>query len=207
VIILDRIVRAAGASLAESLDYYWPPSDIENMVAERNISLHMAHAFRAANNLVYGEVNSAHDGGACRYDLLAIDPERERYTVAEFKRLHSRESAEAFVADWARIVAFQRQPAATHAHPLLPGLEKWGLVAAITGHAEIGRWFSSNDPHVADPWTSNAALGPLDQAWANTWEQPFASGNLYFDAFPLADWDEAANDRHTLWLVYVFARL
>lgn len=59
MIHLDRIVRTAGASLAESLNYYWPNANIDAMALERNISLHFAYAFRAAGQLVYGEVNPA----------------------------------------------------------------------------------------------------------------------------------------------------
>lgn len=205
---LDRIVRAAGASLAESLNYYWPPANGDAMAPERNISLHMAHAFRSAGQLVYGEVNPA-GNLARRYDLLAIDAERSRFTIAEFKRLHSQQSADAFVADWNRLLAFVLQPSETHQHPLLATtpLEHWVLLAGITSRRSLARWFNTTNPNQWDPWSTAAQNGRLDAVWAADWDARYRAGNLYIDAVPLADWHEAPAVRKSHWLAYVFARI
>jgi hypothetical protein len=204
---LDRIVRAAGASLAESLNYYWPPTNADVMALERNISLHMAHAFRAAGQLVYGEVNAATDR-ANRYDFLAIDPVQKRFMIAEFKRLDTRQSATRLVRDWRRLQRFRLQRSATHQHPLLRANPpvRWVLLAGITSSLDLARWFNTTNPNQWDPWSTPAANGPLDAIWAADWEQRFNAGTLYIDAVPLADWHAPDDTRRTHWLVYVFAR-
>ncbi|MDP3277130.1 MAG: hypothetical protein Q8Q09_18205 [Deltaproteobacteria bacterium] len=209
MIKLDRLVRSAGASLGESLNYYWPPTNLNAQALERNISLHMAHAFRAAGHLVYGEVNSAHPAGStARFDLLAVDPATSGYTIAEFKRMDDMGQAQGFVADWNRIVGFVPQPAGAHRHQLLDLNQKWGVLAAITSNVEIARWFNTLNEDQGDPWTVGEENGPLDAAWADCWEALYTGNTLYLDAVPLADWHEVRhNQRASYWLVYVIAKL
>jgi hypothetical protein len=204
---LDRIVRAAGASLGESLNYYWPNADEDCMALERNISLHFAYAFRSAGQLVFGEVNPSSDKHQ-RCDLLAIDTVNTCFTIAEFKRVYDASSEAGFVGDWQRLVDFKLQKPETHQHPHLPELDKYGLIAAITENRHLARWFNTFDRALSAPASKGTKLGPLDTAWEQDWKQKFDNKQLYIDTVPLADWHERGEEaQRTHWLVYVIAEL
>lgn len=131
-----------------------------------------------------------------------------RFTIAEFKRLGSKGSEGGFVDDWKRLVDFKLHNPATHQHPHVPKLSRYGVIAAITGNRNLARWFNTYDPALSAPASKGTKLGPLDRAWKQAWKRKFDKKQLYTDTVPLADWHEKGKTlQRTHWLVYVIAKL
>ena len=102
---LSDIVCAAAESLRVSLDAYWPTHGSTG-AHERNLSLHLAHAFLSRNYSVYGE---GHGNGSThmRYDLIALSNDPEQLVVAEFKLLWTTSAAQAMREDLGRLHGFR----------------------------------------------------------------------------------------------------
>lgn len=103
--VVEEIVRDAAATLRTSFGNYWPTYG-DTGAHERNISLHIGHAFLARKFSVFGEGHSQGPGAEARYDLLAYSPEERIFVAAEFKQLWSKNIA-GFENDLCRLRAFK----------------------------------------------------------------------------------------------------
>lgn len=157
---VERIVRRGGMVLAEALDHYWPTNG-DNEVAERNVTLALARAFGDAGFLMYAEGHSG-DDRTKRIDLLALNFDRSVEVVIEAKRLYNSSQVALMHADVDRIASFRLQ-----ADSMLrdePPRHRFGLVVGTTWLEEYAQWFSREDaPHPAggawEAFASDPRLG------------------------------------------------
>lgn len=122
---LELVVRAASASYANAIHYYWPAFG-NNEVAERTLAMHVGSTLAARGFLVYGEVpKDANQKGSEHIDLLAIHPDSRIAIWAEAKRLYSGQKAAEVAKDVGRIESARIQD---HFKPV----QQFGLVVAST---------------------------------------------------------------------------
>jgi hypothetical protein len=141
-----RLVRRSANLMAESLWEYWP-SNGNNEIPERNVSLHLGVALQQAGYRLYAE---AHAKGATdkRIDLLAFNPETAVTVLAECKRLYSAEKCAEMVEDLERLRSFV--PLEAHL-----GSKSFGVLAATTWNHKLAQWWSIADappPTNSDSW-------------------------------------------------------
>lgn len=99
---VEDVVRAAASSLGKSLGSYWPTCGDQG-AHERNISLHVAHAFLNKGYATFGESHGHNDNAQERFDLVAIPPAGEHVIACEFKQLYKRPMAVQMLADFERL--------------------------------------------------------------------------------------------------------
>jgi len=188
---IERIVRRGAASLAESVHFYWPSAKLQNEIPERNITLHLAHAFLSEGFLTYGEAHP--DGSADSFlDLLALQPHQKVVVACEFKRLYGDERyAQAVVNDAQKVLAFKMQQSPALRHPELEVTHGFGLLAAITWLENYARWFTTQEDAPTDP--TRGAFGQLHAALPS---------ETIWNAYALSDGRDEAGKRRTHWLVY-----
>jgi len=133
-----RIVRRGGYILAEALDQYWP-TNRDNEIAERNVSLALARAFGDEGFYLYGEGHSG-DSTSTRLDLLALNFRESVQVAIETKRIWDTSTAQTLDADVQRILEFKL---ATADKTTAPPEIQFGVVAAVTRNAEYIEYFST----------------------------------------------------------------
>jgi hypothetical protein len=188
---IERFVRRGAASLAESLHFYWPSTG-RNEIPERNISLHVAHAFIDASFLCYGEAHT-NDKTNLHVDLLAVHPAAGVFVAGEFKRLYDGAQARAMVEDAARLQQFKMQQRSQLRHPGLQIARQFGLLAATTWDEKYARWFTT---------TAGKALDPTGGAFDQLLKM-LPQKDTIWNAHTLINYHDADADRdRTQWLVY-----
>lgn len=103
---VEDVVLAAASSLQKSLGSYWPTCGDQG-AHERNISLHVAHAFLNKGYATFGESHGHDDNADERFDLVAIPPARDHVVACEFKQLYKRAMAVGMLADFERLREFK----------------------------------------------------------------------------------------------------
>jgi hypothetical protein len=145
---VEGLVERTGATLTESLKFYWPSSG-ENDVPEVNISVHFGAVLAASGFLVYADVHDL-DNASVRLDVLGLQPETDTLVLAEFKRLWKPETAWAMARDLARIRAWRLAEARARAEFRVA--HQFGVLAATTWKQEYVDWFmDSTRALTADP--------------------------------------------------------
>ncbi len=134
---IERIVRHAGLLMSESLWDYWP-SEGDNDIPERNISLYLAIAFHEKGFKCFAEGNW-NDSTDKRIDFLAVNPETGIAVCGEFKKLYSAEKCQSMLDDFNRIQSFVPLE---HCGKYKP---KFGILAATTFKPNIVKWWSTSD--------------------------------------------------------------
>lgn len=103
---VEDVVLAAASSLKQSLGFYWPTCGDQG-AHERNISLHVAHAFLNKGYATFGESHGHDDNADERFDLVAIPSARDHVVACEFKQLYKRAMAVGMLADFERLREFK----------------------------------------------------------------------------------------------------
>jgi hypothetical protein len=189
---IERIIRRGASSLAESLQFYWPSSTPENEVLERNISVHLAHAFLTSGFFAYTEAHTK--GRKDRFiDLLVVEPRAKLSLVGEFKRLYRHQEARKMVKDLDRLLAFEMQIGSRLRHPGLEIERHFGVLAAMTWIPEHAQWFTTTAPDADDP--TGGALNQLARV--------LPRDQTIWNAYTLKNYHHAeANRIRSHWLVY-----
>ncbi len=189
---IERILRKGAASLAESLQFYWPSSTPENEALERNISMHLAHAFLTADFFAYTEAHTA--GRTDRFvDLLVLQAAEKISVAGEFKRLYRHYEARKMLTDLDKLLAFEMQTGPRLRHKGLQIDHHFGLLAAMTWIPDHAQWFTTTSQDAEDPTggalNQLAAILPRDET--------------IWNAYTLKNYHHAeANRVLTHWLVY-----
>lgn len=184
---IERIVRCAAMSLADSLYFYWPANGM-NDICEKNISLHLASAFIKRGYFIYGEAHAEREANL-HLDLLAIDPATNTLVTTECKRLYSLEKAREMVADVHRLRAWRVSEERFRRSRKLE--RRFGVLAATTWERDYAEWFQSDDS-IDDP---NQGLGELWRELRDT--------DVHWGAAVLLDSAPVEGlQRTTEWLVY-----
>ncbi len=85
--LVDNVVRDAAAAISSSFSIYWPADAAgKNDAKERNVSLHLAHAFLGRGFGVYAEADHP-DPRLIGIDFLAIEPQGTWFCAVECKRI------------------------------------------------------------------------------------------------------------------------
>ena len=128
--VLDEVekrLKEATSSLKESLGSYWPTHDdrCSHGAHERNISLHVAHAFLGKGYAAFGESHGKEKGAKVRFDLVAISKSKDHVIACEFKQLWTPSRAESMKEDFHRLNAFKPLPWFPEGVPVI------GVIAAF----------------------------------------------------------------------------
>lgn len=191
IIDIERTVRRGAASLAESVHFYWPAATPQNEIPERNITLHLGHAFSNAGFLTYCD---AHNDGSTKtfLDLLAVHPYEKVLVACEFKRLSwDARQSQGMVDDAQRVLRFKMQKSPELRHVGLEVGRGFGLLAAITWLQPLARWFTTFEQSPPDP-----TGGKFDQLRAAL------PSETIWNAYALSDHYDQSGERKTHWLVY-----
>lgn len=188
---LERIVRQAAASLAESLQLYgiaspgaWAAAEL----CEANVALHLGRGLLNAGFLAHAEARAA-GRPEQRTDVTAIHPAAGALVIAEAKRLDGHAGAAASLYDLSRLATFAPPDYAQR----LRGNElaaRYGVLAATSANREHARWFTTMSSNPIAPTPELAALHaqlPADTIW---------------NGYALAEGADAAGQRRTEWLLY-----
>jgi hypothetical protein len=106
--IVSDLVETTADTLRKSCENYWPAKD-EYDPAERNVSLHFAHAMIAKGFSVFAEARHPNRQKVQRIDLLGLSPENEWFLGCEFKRLYSRSDVSSLIDDLERLDKYSLQ--------------------------------------------------------------------------------------------------
>ena len=93
-------------SLARSFAVYWPADDW-NDPAERNVSIHFAHALIASGFTAFAEADHPDREAVQGIDLLGLAPDNSWFLGCEFKRLFNEERLLSFSNDVQRLRSFR----------------------------------------------------------------------------------------------------
>lgn len=143
---IERAVRHGAFYMSESLADYWPTNG-NNELSERNISLHLSHSFAERGFRLYAEAHPD-EGVNRRIDMLALDIERRVSVACEFKRLYSTGKLEEVLNDVQRLLEYRPRGACGD-------FKRYGLIAASTWHDGYAKWWSTMDgarPTEHDCW-------------------------------------------------------
>ena len=187
---IERLVRRAANSMADSLHFYWPSLG-RNDIPERNISAHFAHVLLDHDFLLYAEAHPE-DTARRHLDLLAIHPTRDTLVAAEFKRIYSTETVGAMVADLDRIRSWRLGQ--DRGHHQLRVHHRFGVLAATTWNPKYASWFNTTDLSHEDP-----TAGLLDGLWKELPSDDVVWGSIVL----IDDVPVGRRERTTEWLVYV----
>lgn len=154
IITIDRIVKKGIESLRTSLWNYWPASG-ENEIAERNVSIHVAHQFIQSRWKVFAEASFPYKASR-RVDLLAIHVGKKALVVGECKILHDSTKAAGLAKDGKRILTFHLSD--EYESPPLTS-HRFGLLLALTWNPKVAKW-----------WTQPTHTPLPDQSSGNGWE-------------------------------------
>jgi hypothetical protein len=133
---VDRIVKKGIKSLKTSLWEYWPAAR-QNEIAERNVSIHIAHQFIRSGWKVSAESSFPYEANK-KVDLLAIQIEKKAFVVCECKLLHDSDKAASLVKDGKRVLAFKLSDEHYPA-PLIS--QRFGLLLALTWNPKVAKWW------------------------------------------------------------------
>lgn len=194
ILEVENSIRRGGASLGLALQQYWPTSG-DQEIAEHNIVLHVGAALMGDGWAVLAEGHG--EGDTLRRDLVAVHSRDGSLLVLEAKRLFTKDGSTSMLNDYERILAFRPQPQNLR-HPELAEIgHGLGALAATTHEERYARWFSAERRGAEPPDSSLKALGN------RLGHEPRARWN----AFPMADYEDAKGVRRSHWLVYVIFRL
>ena len=166
---IERIVRRAGLLMAENLWDYWP-SEGNNDISERNISLYFSIAFHDKGVKSFAECHWKGETDK-RLDFFAINPETGVAICAECKRLFNAEKCQEIVDDFKRIKSFVALEYCGKYKP------RFGVLAATTFKSRIVEWWSTSD---AD-WPSS------HESWKTLYSK---LKDAYWGSIPLNSYDE-----------------
>lgn len=184
---LERHVRRAAASLAESLGSAWlsaAGATTASDILATDVAVHLGHALLGAG---FHAQSGAFALGRedLRVSLLAAHPGSGALLVAEVEPLDAPGGLDAWLHDLGKLGAFTPQAA--------PGVEiraRHGLLAGTTWNLELARWFTAREARPAPP---AAALGevarrlPQDTLW---------------NGYALREHTDPTGKRWTQWLLY-----
>lgn len=142
---VERLVRKAGVLLSESLFYYWPVAN-KNEIPELNITHHLSSVFLSAGLYIYGQSLLKDQG---HIDLLALEPLKGYEIRVEVKKLYSADCAQKIVMDIHRLCDFsliqdhlaediQKRLKKTKNKPM-------GLIVATTWDDNIADWWCNSE--------------------------------------------------------------
>jgi hypothetical protein len=143
---IDRIVKKGIKSLKNSLWEYWPAAG-QNEIAERNVSIHIAHQLIRSGWKVSAESSFPHKANR-RVDLLAIQIEKKAFVVCESKLLHDSTKAASLAKDGKRILTFHLSD--EHESPP-PISYRFGLLLALTWNPKVAKWWVTHPTHMSHP--------------------------------------------------------
>lgn len=147
---IDRIVKKGIKSLKTSLWEYWPAAG-QNEIAERNVSIHIAHQFIQSRWRVSAEASFPYKANR-RVDLLAIQIGRKAFVVGESKLLHDSTKAGSLAKDGNRIMNFRL----SDEHGWRPPIsQRFGLLLALTWNPEVAKWWRTHPTHPPFPKQSS----------------------------------------------------
>ncbi len=172
-----RIVEQGGQFLEEALNKYWPTNG-NNEIAERNVTLALARAFAADDFYLYAEAHRKKDT-KLRLDLLALNFQSSVQVAIEAKRLYNSDGAEGMLEDVNRILNFELAKAGGVANPLS---HKYGVVIALTRNKNYVDWFCNE-----------TAKDPKGKIWRKFWKKK-ALKNASWGAIHLQTWQEAGKE-------------
>lgn len=128
--LVEDVVRAAASSLGKSLGSYWPTCGDQG-AHERNISLHVAHAFLNEGYATFGESHGEKKGAKVRFDLVAISKSQDHIIACEFKQLWTSSEAESMKEDFHRLNEFKPLPWFPEGRPVI------GVIAAFATQEKL----------------------------------------------------------------------
>ena len=186
--LIEECVRLGEDNpLSKAIDFYWP-SEENNDISERNISMLVMHSFIANGFHVYAEVLYNHKPP--KYvDFIAIKLDgnvADILVVGEAKNLYGAGQAEAMCDDIEKIHEFEL-PRWDRSKPRL----KIGLLIAFTWDKRIISWWKKRDPNSpldrgGNGWENLSRK--LDECCKNHTKTKCGSYRIYYDK-------KAKNDR------------
>lgn len=192
---IDRIVKKGIKSLKNSLWEYWPAAG-QNEIAERNVSIHIAHQFIRSRWKVSAEASFPYKANR-RVDLLAIQIGKKAFVVGESKLLHDSTKAASLAKDGKRIMTFRL----SNEHDWPPPIsQRFGLLLALTWNPKVAKWWSTHPTHAPLP----------EQSSGNGWKSLGKFLNRHkakCRASLLYKYPDENKKHHEHWVVYAIFKL
>ena len=188
---IERIVNQGIDSLRISLDVYWPAKDPNDM-AERNLTVHVAHSFLKSGWCVYHEASFPNDANR-RLDMLSFNPETKTFVAVESKILQDGTRAMSIAGDAERVKIFKPEA-------YLNSKMGFGLLLAATWSEEMKDWWKQEEDHRSPP------QGSAGEGW-----EPLGKYLDRYKAICRARWlqddDEAKDEYQTQWALYAIFKI
>lgn len=175
---IERITRRGAHTLRDALWEFWPGYE-KNEMAERNLTVHVAHAFMQEGFVSYQEV-PLQSGTKEHLDLMLWHPQRRILVACEAKRFYSVGKATEIQADVERLLRFAPQD-------LESPKKTYGMILACTWRKDYAHWWSSDDsvpPSKHERWKELGAHPALDDAhWGSVVLQGFDDASASDEEF------------------------